>query len=300
MALAFLPYTMNAQDEDLTPEQQVEIAKNYLYGENGYEKDIELGALYLFSAVEGGNAEAQYILGLICMANEDPDSEDIQNGFELIKKSAEQEFPDAMMILAKCYETGFGVDKDLSKAAYWLEKAKKAGADVEAFNQAASSEDEREYYSVQTTQTANLREGPSKNTKLLKSMPKGTWLVIDKKDIENGYYSAFSTEDGLTGYVYNKYVKFIEKLKFDEEGSLQVVGTIGTPYAEVTIKNDTNVKTTIKIGMNSYVFKPHETKTLNLDSGTYNIIASSPGIKPYVGKDVIKGGNAYEWRFYIF
>ncbi len=302
LGLAFLcmPTTTWAQDDDLTPEQQLEKAKNYINGENGYEQDIELGTLFLLSAVEGGNAEAQYLLGLICFSVEDADQENFKNGFDLIKASAEQGYPDAMLLLAKCYEGGVGVDKDMNKAAYWMEKAKKAGADVESFNQqSAAVEDEGEYYTVQTTQSVNFREGPSTSYKIIRNLPKGTWLLIDKTQLENGFYHAYDSENGISGYVHHKYVKLIEKMEVDEDGALQVVGNINSPYAEITMNNDTNVKATIKIGRNSYVLKPHETKTISIDGGRYTVIASSPGVKSYIGKDTVEGGYAYEWTFYI-
>jgi len=52
---------------------------------------------------------------------------DAQEGFKWSYKAAEQGIPDAQAMVGMAYYEGCGVEKDLNKAVYFLEKAKKNG-----------------------------------------------------------------------------------------------------------------------------------------------------------------------------
>ena len=68
----------------------------------------------------------------------------------------------------------------------------------------------------------------------------------------------------------------------------------------IKIKNNTTKNATINVGSKSYKFKPHETRTItNLKPGQYSIMASAPGVIPYVAVDNIEAGYEYSWEFYI-
>lgn len=79
-------------------------------------------ALTVERAAASGNRIAQYQLGQSWI-----DSGDLQEGANLIRKSAEKGLPVAQYRLAKLHEKGLGVPKDLSRAREWTEKAAQGG-----------------------------------------------------------------------------------------------------------------------------------------------------------------------------
>ena len=253
---------------------------------SGKEEDLSSAFEFLIKAAEEENTEAQTIAGYIIITNEYDEFYDV--AVDYLQKAAGKGNVDAMSLLAECYEQGKGVEKDADTAKFWKDKAKALLPPVEY-----------SYYTAQTTYDVNFREGPSTANKIIRKLPKGTYIFVDKSDYANGYYKVVTVEDDEYGYVHQKYVKFLEKVKVDEDGGMKVVQTIDSPYAEIKIENDTNVKVTMKIGKQVYVFMPHQTRTIQIDAGTYNTVLSSPGLKPGVYKDVIKGGMGYEWTIYI-
>lgn len=253
---------------------------------SGKEEDLSSAFEFLIKAAEEENTEAQTIAGYIIITNEYDEFYDV--AVDYLQKAAGKGNVDAMSLLAECYEQGTGVEKDADKAKYWNDKA-----------QALLPPVEYTYYVAQTTYDVNFREGPSTAHKIIRKLPKGTYIFVDKSDYTNGYYKVVTIEDDQYGYIHQKYVRLLEKRKVDEGGGMKVVQTINSPYAEIMVKNDTDVRVTLKIGKQVFVFTPHQTRTIQIDGGTYNTVVSSPGVIPGIYKDVIKAGDVMEWRLYI-
>jgi TPR repeat protein len=73
-----------------------------------------------------GNAEEQYQLGL-CYETGDGVEKNMTEAAAWFRKAAEQGLAEAQYSLGYCYENGEGVAKDVKQAKYWKDKAAKNG-----------------------------------------------------------------------------------------------------------------------------------------------------------------------------
>ncbi len=105
---------------------QVWLGRNYVYGNNGYDKDWEKAYLYLKSSAEQGNADGQAMFAIIS-CNEKFTHKNYQNAFCYAKKSAEQNYGLGQCVLAYCYQHGIGVKQDKELAKFWYRKARDNG-----------------------------------------------------------------------------------------------------------------------------------------------------------------------------
>lgn len=69
-----------------------------------------------------GDSEAQFELGVKLLKG-DNISKDIRTGVYWIKKSANLEFPNAILFLGMLYFEGLIIEKDLEKGYFWLQKS---------------------------------------------------------------------------------------------------------------------------------------------------------------------------------
>lgn len=116
------------------------VAKLY-YGGEGVELDCEMAFLYALKAAEAGNASGQAFLGIL-YANDEVYGDEEVTGYEYeyeektfywAGKAAAQDNVDGIALLAECYYTGYGVEKNEDKA-------------YELYCRAQSREDEITYY----------------------------------------------------------------------------------------------------------------------------------------------------------
>lgn len=156
------------------------------------------------------------------------------------------------------------------------------------------------YFLAQVSSQVNLREGPGTNFKILSKVPKGSYVLLTSDDNGQTYRKVLYVDKNIYGYVSNKYLTNIKKLEKDASGNLQAESRTYKSTADIKIKNNTTKNATINVGSNSYKFKPHETRTItNLKPGQYSIMASAPGVIPFVAVDNIEAGYEYSWEFYI-
>lgn len=94
------------------------------------EKNPELAVSYFKSASARGNANAYYELGLIYQ-NE---LERVE-AFNCFMKAAEKGLPEAMLEVAKAYETGLGTSRNRDQAINWYSKCEDTGS---SYSKAAS------------------------------------------------------------------------------------------------------------------------------------------------------------------
>ncbi|WP_295796782.1 tetratricopeptide repeat protein [uncultured Treponema sp.] len=97
------------------------IGAAYIYGyEVMYDYEIymnfEKGLEYLITAAEMGDSEAQSELGSMYLGGEDNVQQDYEKAFFYLKRAAKQKDSSAVMELARCYESGYGVEKNIKKA----------------------------------------------------------------------------------------------------------------------------------------------------------------------------------------
>lgn len=162
------------------------------------------------------------------------------------------------------------------------------------------NKDNEDYYLAQTKTEINLRSGPGTNYKILDKIPQGGFVVLTSGDSHQAFRKVIFIDKNIIGYVSRDYLTNFKKIEVDERGNLQVEGRNNKQNADVKIKNNTNKNITIVIGSQVYIFSPYETRTLNdLTPKRYKIMASAPGVIPYVGFDTVQGGYEYSWTFYI-
>lgn len=123
---------MQAQDNTeatptVTPDQESvkkEAEENYKKGNAFWKaKDVDQALIYYGLAADAGNADAQYILGLLCMEGKKV-LQNYDKAIEWLEKAAIQGHKDAQFNLASIYIQGKIVPKDVQKAEYWARKYK--------------------------------------------------------------------------------------------------------------------------------------------------------------------------------
>ena len=158
----------------------------------------------------------------------------------------------------------------------------------------------KEFYTAYVTTTLNLREEPNTDCDIIERIPEGEYVFMESSERYKNFSKVMSVKSGNEGYVSSKYLDGYTKVKINNKGALEVTGKTDNKYAEINLKNEANVTAKITIGNKNYDLPPYSTKKIKyIEGGTYNIMASSPGIIPYVGVDTVEGGYEYSWRFYI-
>lgn len=99
-------------------ESQINVGKNYYYGDHGFDKDETKGKEYLTRAYEQGSSEAAFTLGVINQKSEQ--YLEAAKMYEAAATSGDFRAQDNLAIL---YMQGFGVEKNYDKAEQLLLKA---------------------------------------------------------------------------------------------------------------------------------------------------------------------------------
>lgn len=156
-----------------------------------------------------------------------------------------------------------------------------------------------QYYIGHTTTNVNLRECPSTECGILYQIPQHGNIFIFENQYENGFYKAIYIDEDIEGYISAKYVMKDREVTVNDGGTLQKVGQSNDEWPTISIENDCNVRTTLRLNSKTYYLKPHEQREIISDPGQVLIIASSPGIIPYVGADVLENNSEYWWKFFV-
>lgn len=171
---------------------------------------------------------------------------------------------------------------------------------VGSFRKSSNVTDDINYFIAQVSSQVNLREGPGTNYKIVSKIPKGSYVLLSSSDKGQSFRKILYIDKNTYGYISSKYLTNYQKLEEDASGNLQPVSRNYKHTADIIIKNNSNKNATINVGSNSYKFKPHETRTItNIKPGKYKIMASAPGVIPYVAIDNVEAGYEYSWEFYI-
>ena len=101
-----------------------EATENYEKGNKYWKaKEWDKALTYYNMAAEGGNAEAQYLLGLLCIEGKRM-VQDYQKAVEWLEKAGLQGHKDAQFNLASIFYQGKIVPKDTEMAEFWARKYK--------------------------------------------------------------------------------------------------------------------------------------------------------------------------------
>lgn len=158
------------------------------------------------------------------------------------------------------------------------------------------------YYIYQTMRNVNLRESPFADSEIICVIPKGCYVMVTKYEhinFESGLASTLYIDEDIKGWAATRLMKFIQEIEVDENGVFTKTGTYYGIDPELNITNTTNRKITVSINGTGYPFGPGETRSITCEAGTVSVLASSPGVIPYVGKDYVEENSIYRWDFYI-
>ena len=137
---------IKAVAENGNVEAQLLLASLYLEGYEDIQKDYQQGIEWFEMAAKSGNPEIQMNLGEIYHFAYYGDKQ-LDKAFHWYKKSAENNFSEAMDYVGIFYSGGIGgAEKSCAKAIYWYEKAYKTGYKASKGNlvwKLATCEDEK-------------------------------------------------------------------------------------------------------------------------------------------------------------
>ena len=151
------------------------------------------------------------------------------------------------------------------------------------------------------TQSANLREGPDTSYGILKTLPAGTQLFIFSFAGENNFYKVKDIATDTDGYISKSLVELGQVVEGNnpENSPFESTGKSSKNNPEIEIYNNTNRTLTLTLNNEKYIFRTQETKTITVPPGRYNYMASTPGVIPYFGNDILENFTTYSWTFYI-
>jgi TPR repeat protein len=106
----------------------------YNYGK-GVKRSPTEAVHWYQKAADGGFALSQFALGrMLLLDRGEGVPKNTTEGERLLTLSAEQGYPDAQCVLAKCYEHGEGLEQSLDKSLYWNKKAADQGYAIAMLN----------------------------------------------------------------------------------------------------------------------------------------------------------------------
>lgn len=121
----------------------INLANLYMDGRGvntDYEEAFQLRSdaiLGLLALAEAGDAAAQQRLGTYLIDGRGC-PKNLTEGFNWVKKSADQDYPNALYSLGVCYQFGYGVEEDKKEAFRFYERAAEKGGYSYAYYQLAS------------------------------------------------------------------------------------------------------------------------------------------------------------------
>lgn len=157
------------------------------------------------------------------------------------------------------------------------------------------------YTAVVSAKVLNFREGPGTQSKIIRKLTQGELLFLTSEDEGEAYRKVLYIKENIYGYVYAKYLKGFKKVAVNKKGSLQIFSfDKALNVANLSLRNDAHKMVQVSFGDKTFTIKPRDTKKLEgIPPGTYRIVATSPGLIPYVGIETVKAGYTYSWFFYI-
>lgn len=161
-----------------------------------------------------------------------------------------------------------------------------------------------EYYLLcRTTTTVNMRECASVECGKICSIPRGAYVVAvlddDIEYYEGDFVQCVYVDKDIYGYVCINYLKKEKELETSRGGVLSQSGTSYGYDPEIEITNDTEQDISVMVNKTTFKFRPNQVRTITCAPGTVSILASSPGVIPFSGKDYVKENGKYTWKFYI-
>lgn len=145
----------------------------------------------------------------------------------------------------------------------------------------------------------NLREGPGTDYNIIQSLKPGRQLFIISLNDDYGFYKVIDIETNKTGFVSKSYIKIEKELIQSNGDFINATGESSTSNTEIEVFNNTNLRLSLKLNEDTYIFNSKEKKTISIIPTAYNFIASAPGVTPSYGVKNLESSKKYTWEFYI-
>ena len=120
------PTAANRPDTDVNPHEYYRQGMKYLNGLS-VPKDEAQARRWLYMAAKRGHIEAQYEVGLLCMADYKGRERKVTEAFNWFIKAAEHGHLNAQYQLGHMYYIGVGIPRNYTQAFYWMSKAAEHG-----------------------------------------------------------------------------------------------------------------------------------------------------------------------------
>ena len=148
------------------------------------------------------------------------------------------------------------------------------------------------------TTTVNLRQQPTAESPVLRSIKQGSGLFVTNEQQTNGFYHVVDIETNTEGYIHHSYVQLDQEIPPTGE-SFNPVGSSTGSRPMLKVFNDSQRAMTLKLNNTIYTFSPQERRVLILSPGGYSYRASAPGVIPDYGTDTLHYNLDYNWRFSV-
>ena len=154
-------------------------------------------------------------------------------------------------------------------------------------------------YLAVTSNKANLRDFPDKESEVLDLLDKNVNLFVYSLEATNDYYQVIEIDTDQEGWIHKSLVKIIKELPRSTQSPFNPEGNTGGYDCIIEVTNNTDLSLTLKMNSGYHYFDPQETKTLNFAPGSYKYTASAPSVTPYFGDENLMSGYKYSWTFYV-
>lgn len=143
----------------------------------------------------------------------------------------------------------------------------------------------------------NFREGPGLNYGVVATIDNSNLLVILPREPKNNFIEVFDIESSSYGFVSQNLITIIDTLYFQKQQFFERSGENEKGEVEIELINQTIKTLFIWINRISYSLSPYEKKVLLMDTEDITFFSSAPGLFPAFGKEILKKGNCYRWKF---
>lgn len=155
------------------------------------------------------------------------------------------------------------------------------------------------HFWVKQYQAVNFRINPSSTAVKISTLLAGSTLYIYSNQTVNGYYKTIDVMTSEIGWVYKKYVKYVQDIEVDETGAFQSTGYSSNYNSEVNVENKSSYSIKLIVDSVTFTLSPKSTKKLDIKPGKKYYIASAPGVIPASGYQSFASNNGYEWSFWV-
>ncbi len=121
--------------------------------------------------------------------------------------------------------------------------------------------------------------------------------MVLPRPAEKGFVEVFDVETSSLGYVAERLIEIMDTLKAGPPQFASSDTIFSGGEVEVILQNPSGRQVFVWINGSSWFLEPHEKKILVFNEGQFTYFASSPGLFPLFGMEVLKGGESYKWQF---